>query len=93
MVVREFPFIENILPDGSVLRTFSNVKEAELVWHKDKEDRNVACVKNDGWKLQFENKLPFDLITGETYFIPKNTYHRILIGKEELIVKVFKLAD
>ena len=91
MVVREFPFIENILPDGSALRTFSNAKEAELVWHKDKEDRNVTCVKNDGWKLQFENELPFDLIIGEKYFIPKNTYHRIIIGREELIVSIVKL--
>ena len=93
MVVRDFPFSENVLSDGSVVRTFSNAKEEELVWHKDREDRNVTCVKNDGWKLQFENVLPFELIPGEKYFIPKNTYHRILIGRNDLVVNVFKLIS
>lgn len=69
-----------------------NINNDEFIWHLDKEDRKVEVIENMGnWLFQFDNQLPF--ILKENIFIPKETYHRIIKGKEKfnLIVKIIKL--
>jgi hypothetical protein len=84
-----FPFKEHI-KNGYHIRTFSeDIKEDELVWHRDKEDRIVESVGDTNWEIQLDNKLPKSLT--ETIYIPKETYHRVIKGSGELIVKVKKL--
>jgi hypothetical protein len=39
------------------------------------------------WKIQLEDNLPLDLEIGKEYFIPKETYHRVIKGKGDLIVR------
>lgn len=83
------PFKERV--DGNVhVRKFSSdVNDDELVWHRDKEDRIIEIVQNDGWLFQYDNELPF--IMEESFFVPKNTFHRVIKGNGDLIVKVKKL--
>ena len=84
----KYPFIEQKKGD-KILRSFSSsVSSAELVWHRDKKDRTVKIVEGTGWKLQLENQLPIKLCQNETYHIPKNTYHRVIKGKTELVVEI-----
>lgn len=71
------------------LRVFSDdIKEEELVWHRDKQDRVVSVVKGKGWKLQMDNKLPEELVKGRSYIIKKMDYHRIIKGQGELILDI-----
>jgi hypothetical protein len=85
----DFPFKEKI-EDGYHIRTFTeNVEDSELVWHRDKEDRIVESVGKTNWMIQIDNKVP-KVIEGE-FFIPKNTYHRVIKGDGNLTVKVKKL--
>jgi hypothetical protein len=74
-----------------VRRTFSdNVPESELVWHRDHEDRVVLPLNENDWMVQFDNKLPTKLNVGEEYFIPKDTFHRVIKGSGELQVEIIK---
>ena len=88
-----FPFIQK--RKGSLLiREFSkDVDSGELVWHRDRLDRKVKVKEGFGWRLQVENRLPEKLIPGCVYFIPKNTYHRIMKGKNNLVVEIKEIND
>ena len=88
-----FPFKQIKRDSEYFCRTFSaNVDESELVWHRDHEDRYVQVISGAGWQLQMDNELPFEMIHGETYFIPKNTHHRIIKGKEPLIIGIREVS-
>lgn len=78
--------------NGNIIRrTFSdNVPESELVWHRDHEDRVVLPLNENDWMVQFDNELPRKLVVGEEYFIPKNTFHRVIKGSGELQVEIIK---
>ena len=74
-----------------VRRTFStDVSETELTWHRDREDRVVLPINENDWYLQMDNELPKKLDINEEYFIPKNTYHRVIKGSTDLMVEVIK---
>ena len=78
--------------DGNIVRrTFSNnIPESELVWHRDHEDRVVLPLNENDWMVQMDNELPTKLTVGEEYFIPKNTFHRVIKGSGELHVEIIK---
>lgn len=61
-----------------------NVDIDELVWHRDREDREVFVESSNGWMLQMDNELPQVLQEGQKYFIPKLTYHRVIRGTGDL---------
>ncbi len=92
MVVREFPFKEIKLAENKVIRVFDSedTSQEELIWHQDREDREVTVEKSKDWHLQLENEIPVKLEKGQTYFIPAYTWHRLLIGKKKLIVEIVK---
>lgn len=72
------------------LRIFSKeIKQDQLVWHRDREDRLVEVIGKTDWQFQFDNELPQPLKT--KLFIPKGIYHRIIKGKTTLKIKVNKL--
>lgn len=84
-----FPFTEEAVSDKIRIRTFpSTIWEEDLVWHRDANDRHIQILSGDNWKIQFDNCLPVDLIQFETYFIPKETYHRIIKGSSDLIIRI-----
>jgi len=70
-----------------VVRTFSqNIDEDELVWHRDRKDREVTVLKETDWQFQFDNEIP--QILKDVIFIPKNTYHRVIKGTGELNIQI-----
>ena len=86
------PYKEKILDNGLFRRTFSkDTDSTELVWHRDKEDRIVKPLNESGWMIQMDNKLPVILDANKEYMIPKNTFHRIIKGGDDLIVDIKKL--
>ena len=96
--VSEDPIIENVLPfsqkekNGIKTRLFKeNINSGELKWHFDKQDRKVKVVKSNNWMLQMDNDIPKPLKEGQTIFIPKGVYHRVIKGQGDLIVKIKEL--
>jgi len=84
----EFPFEENI-KNGIYERTFSqDVDNEELVWHRDREDREVQVIGETDWMFQFDNELPFQM-EGK-FFIPMGVYHRVIKGSGDLKLKIKK---
>jgi len=72
-----------------IVRTFSqDIDEEELVWHRDREDRQVTVLEETDWQFQFDNELP--QVLKNTIFIPKNTYHRLIKGTGELNVHIIE---
>jgi hypothetical protein len=72
-----------------VIREFTeSVENEELVWHRDKESRVVNVLSGTGWQLQHDDELPIQLNQGEEYYIPKMTYHRLLKGQGNLVVRI-----
>ena len=85
-----FPFKETHLQNDSYLREFEeSVDVDDLEWHRDREDRFVEIIGETDWQLQMDNELPKKL-SGKI-FIPKETWHRVIKGKNELKVKITKL--
>ena len=72
-----------------IYRTFDvNVDESELVWHRDLKNRCVHVLSGTGWQLQMDDKLPVNLMIGQDYYITKNTYHRVIKGDSNLVVRI-----
>lgn len=81
--------------DGSVIiRTFSGASdEDELSWHRDEKDREVTVISGDGWKFQHDNGLPVDMMAGDTMWIPRDSWHRIIKGSGDLVVAIKERSD
>lgn len=85
------PYIDRFEEDGSRTRTFSSdIDSDELIWHRDKKDREITILSGVGWKLQMEDKLPKELELGKLYHIPKMEYHRVIKGKDNLKIKIWE---
>lgn len=75
---------------NNVRTILADVDSAELVWHRDKEDRIIEVIDGDGWQVQIENCLPFVIYPGMKFEIPMNVYHRVIKGVTDLIIKIYK---
>lgn len=85
------PYEDILLEDGSLIRTFEeDINESELVWHRDRNDREVEVVSGKGWQLQMDNSLPEELRVGKLYYINKMEYHRLLQGDGPLKLKIWE---
>lgn len=88
--VNDLPFDEKI-EEGVKYRMFkSNVETDELKWHFDKKDREVTILESNGWEFQLDNEIPIILKEGDTIFIPKGKYHRVLKGNGDLKIKILE---
>jgi len=86
----EFPFKESQIEGNLYLREFEeSVDIDDLEWHRDREDRIVEVIGDTDWKLQMDNELP-KVMTGKL-FIPKEVWHRIIKGTDDLKVRITKL--
>jgi hypothetical protein len=85
----DFPFKEKTLNNTSIREFSKDVNSDELIWHRDKEDRIVEVIQNNNWMFQTDNELP-KILEGKL-FIPKETYHRVIKGNGDLVVKITKL--
>lgn len=71
------------------IRTFTtNISPESLVWHRDHEDRIVNVLEGIGWSFQYDNQLPFLIHPGDSFEIPKESYHRLLKGDSTLKVEI-----
>ena len=77
---QELPFDE--IQQGNIKKRIfhETISNHELKWHFDKNDREVKILESNGWRFQMDNDLPKVLKTGDSIFIPKNKYHRVLKG-------------
>lgn len=89
----DLPFKE-IKNGQNKTRTFAeNVDIDELKWHFDEKDRIVKVIQSDNWMLQMDNQFPKMLIENKEYFIPKGVYHRVIKGKNKLVVEITEPLD
>jgi hypothetical protein len=63
-----------------------DISEEELVWHRDRNDREVEILDPTDWMFQFDNEIPQPL--KNKLFIPKDTYHRLIKGTGELNIRI-----
>ena len=78
---------------GEVRVIGKDVSPMELVWHRDRETRQVEVLEGKGWKFQFDNALPSILEVGTILHIPRGTYHRVIKGKTDLKVRIKKFDN
>jgi hypothetical protein len=89
-ITEKKPYSESV-GKYTTIRTFKdNVSNGELTWHRDREDRIILPINENDWYLQMDNELPVKLHINEEFFIPKNTYHRVIKGSSNLTVEVIK---
>jgi quercetin dioxygenase-like cupin family protein len=82
---------QEIQQGAIAIRTFKkDVQDDELVWHRDRENREVRVVKGNGWQFQREDHLPILLKEGDVIQIKKEEWHRIIKGRTDLIVEIRK---
>ena len=81
------PYTQEFLTKDTFVREFAwNLNEGELTWHRDEKDRFVRVISGSGWKFQAENTLPVDLKEGDEFFIPKDSWHRLHLGRTSLVL-------
>ena len=78
-----FPFKEEILESNKeyilVKRIFEkDLDSNELIWHRDREDRDIVLKEGVGWYIQYDNSLPKLMEKEIKHYIPKKTWHRII---------------
>tara|TARA_S200002703_G_scaffold46645_1_gene40466 strand:+ start:972 stop:1247 length:276 start_codon:yes stop_codon:yes gene_type:complete len=83
------PYIDKVLSDNVFIREFhAEVDGDELVWHRDKKNREFAVLEGQDWWFQEDDKMPVELEKGKIYTIEKDEYHRLLKGTEATNLKV-----
>ena len=84
------PYVEKE-QDGYIIREFSqDTPSFEFVWHRDKENRIVEAMHDTDWKFQMDNLVPQEI---NRIFIPKETYHRLIKGTGDLVLKIWQEKD
>jgi mannose-6-phosphate isomerase-like protein (cupin superfamily) len=79
---------EDTIKNGWIYRTFkSTVNPSLLHWHRDDTNRKIYIIKAGGWCFQLDNKLPVRLIDNQILLVPAGTWHRVLPGKTDLLLK------
>lgn len=86
------PYLDIINNSEHIIREFNeDLDQAELVWHRDREDRVVRILEpGDGWKFQFEDELPFTIEPNMSISISKGEWHRVIKGLGTLKIQIFK---
>jgi mannose-6-phosphate isomerase-like protein (cupin superfamily) len=87
---KEKPYTDERISSNEWIRTFdpSITSSEEYIWHRDKKDRNITVLEGEGWKFQFDNQIPFLINTNDSLYVPKNVYHRLIVGKTKLKLKI-----
>ena len=83
------PYVEKRLNESTLIRLFSSItQEADLKWHRDRQDRIVEVIHSNGWLFQRDDSVPALLSSGDILEIAANEWHRVIKGNGELIVKI-----
>jgi ribosomal protein L40E len=85
------PYQERLLSENTLLRKFSKrVRQSQLEWHRDRENRIIEVLSGKDWKFQRDNELPKTLQEGDRVYVTAGEYHRLLKGSGDLYVKIYK---
>jgi hypothetical protein len=85
------PYQEQLIETNVVIREFlSDIDPMSLVWHEDQEDRIIEVLVGNGWRFQYDEDLPFEMITGDRFEIPRGYLHRVIKGNGTLKIKIIK---
>ena len=89
-IMNQQPYTDEKIGDGIWIRTFDPVvtDSEEYIWHKDNKDRTITVLEGEGWQFQFDDDIPKSINIGEKLYIRKHVYHRIIIGKTILKLKI-----
>lgn len=89
------PYIDERINETTWVRTFDPTftESDEYVWHRDHKDRIVTVLEGDGWQFQFDEQVPQIINSFDVIHIPKDTYHRLIIGKTKLKIKIEEVED
>ena len=84
------PYTEeiHILTNDNIRNFTTDVKELDLVWHQDREDRTIEVLEGEGWRFQKDNEIPVDMNVGDRIFIAEGEIHRIIKGTTDLKIKI-----
>jgi quercetin dioxygenase-like cupin family protein len=70
-------------------RTFSSLESSsEFKWHRDEKRRVISVLSGNNWKFQFDDSVPFELFPGDIFIISADSWHRIIPGLSDLIIKI-----
>ena len=84
--LRDKPYYEVKTFDFIDRKFTQDIDEEELVWHRDRRDREVQIIGQTDWMFQLEDQIP--QVLKDTIFIPKDTYHRLIKGTGELNIHI-----
>jgi quercetin dioxygenase-like cupin family protein len=88
------PYEDNPISNNKFKRKFTqDISSNELVWHRDKNDRIVKVLESGNWKIQFDNQLPVSMKEGDSIFIEKESFHRVIKGDGDLVVEIVELKS
>ena len=84
------PYKDIEVTDSYVIREFDkNIDPIELLWHRDNEDRIVEVLEaGEGWQIQLDNDLPWDLKPNMSICILRHEWHRVWKGEGKLVLKI-----
>jgi hypothetical protein len=84
------PYTDERINETTWIRTFDPpvTDSDEYVWHRDHKDRIVTILEGEDWQFQFDEQIPKPINSTETIYIPKETYHRLIIGTTKLRIKI-----
>jgi hypothetical protein len=73
------------------IREFDPLRDdAEFVWHRDDEDREIEIMSGEGWQFQLQHCLPWLLKAGMVFDIQGFEYHRLIRGVTPLKCRIIK---
>jgi hypothetical protein len=83
------PYKDLEVTEEYIIREFDEqIDPAELLWHRDDEDRLVQIIGHTDWKIQLENSLPTSI--NMPIFIKKHQWHRLIKGTGTITLKINK---
>lgn len=65
----------------------SAIAPEALHWHRDSYDRLIYVIKAGSWQIQLDNRLPVMLVSGTKLNIPRDAWHRVILGNSDLLLK------
>ena len=86
----EITFGKPYWEDGDIREFDPSRDDAEFVWHRDREDREIEVLEGEGWQFQYENCMPYHLQKGMVFDIPEGEYHRLIKGYNILKCRIVK---
>lgn len=88
----EITFGKPYWEEADIRQFDQNVPDAEYVWHRDNEDREIEILDGEGWQFQIDKCLPWLLKKGMIFDVKKEEYHRLIKGATPLKCRVYKYA-